>query len=51
MTGGWESVRVKSHERVLGVVLFEGVIECKEAGKVVCVGNEGCPDYKRSVML
>lgn len=39
-----EGIGVEGYEGIGGVVLFEGVVEGEEAGEVVCVGDEGCPD-------
>lgn len=41
---GREGVCVEGDEGVFGVCGAEGVVEGEEAGEVVEVGDEGCPD-------
>lgn len=45
MAFGREGIGVEGYEGVFGVVLFEGIVEGQEAGKVFGVGDEGCPDW------
>ena len=44
MPFGGEGVGVECDERVLGLLLFEGIVEGEQAGEVLCVCYEGCPD-------
>lgn len=45
MTGAREGVGIECDERVFGVDFFEGVVEEEQAGEVVCVCDERCPDF------
>lgn len=47
--GRGEGVCVEGHEGVFGGYGAEGVVEGEEAGEVVEVGDEGCPDWELEV--
>lgn len=46
-----EGVCVEGDKRVFGGDGAEGVVEGEEAGEVVEVGDEGCPDWERDLKL
>jgi hypothetical protein len=46
VAGRREGVGVEGDERVFGADGAEGVVEGEEAGEVVEVGDERCPDWR-----
>lgn len=46
-----KGIGVECYERVFGVVFFEREVQGEEAREVICVGYEGCPDWKMSVFI
>lgn len=42
---GREGVCVEGHQRICRLVLLERVVQGEQAREVVCVGDEGCPNW------